>query len=178
MITNDQIEDAFSEIFSAIHTRDFSKSRRLHTKNERSLLLPIRFYLLGKFGDVSPESTAKMPLGKQGRVDFILGETAIELAVKLADDPKHKLLRGSPNGNSSEIHKLVKHAGRSILVLFDFSKSRSLADDELIEKYTSHSLGKGNHRRTAYTLMYFYRSRRDIGCFRRQIRPARRTAQR
>jgi hypothetical protein len=127
MITNSQIQEAFEEIFEAIHTRDFSKSRRLHTKNERALLLPIRFYLLGKFGDVMPEETARMPLGRQGRFDFMLGNVAIELAVKLADDPKQKLLSGkNGSGNSSEIHKLIKHSGRSILVLFDFSKKKAL----------------------------------------------------
>jgi hypothetical protein len=173
-ISNTNIQEAFEEIFEAIHTRDFSKSRRLHTKNEKALLLPIRFYLLGRFGQVQPEAVAKMPLGRQGRVDFVLGKTAIELAVKLADDPKRKLLPGKRGkGNSSEIHKLVKHSGRSILVLFDFSKTRSLEDDELYEEYANHSLGKGNHGRTAYELIYFFRKGRQTGCFRRQIRPRR-----
>ncbi|HEV2187439.1 MAG TPA: hypothetical protein VGR70_09540, partial [Stellaceae bacterium] len=131
-----------------------------------------------KFGDVSPESIAKMPLQKQGRVDFLLGNTAIEFAVKVDSDPKYKLLPGSPNGNSAEVHKLTKHKGKSILVLFDFSRKRSLDDDELYDRYASHSLGKGNHGRTAYEIMYFYRDNRGTGCFRKQIRPPRQAAQR
>ena len=120
-----------------------------------------------------------MPLGKQGRFDFKLGNTAIEFAVKLADDPKQKLLPGKNNSvNASEIHKLIKHKGRSILVLFDFSRKRSLDDDELYDRYVSHSLGKGNHGRTSYEIMYFYRDNRGTGCFRKQIRPPRQAAQR
>jgi hypothetical protein len=103
VITNAEIRDAFHEIFETIHTREFSKSRRLNAKNEAALLLPLRFYLFGRFGNVDPEQKAKMPLGKKGRVDFQIGPVAIELAVKLHSDPKLKLLPGHPNGNSSEI---------------------------------------------------------------------------
>ena len=166
-ITNQQVEDAFEKIFNAIHSRDFSKARRLHTKNERSLLLPIRFYLLGAFGNVNPEAVAQMPLGRQGRVDFKLGNTAIELAVKLADDPKSKLL----GQNRPEMYKLIKHRGRSILVLFDFSKTRSLCDDDIIDFYGEQpTFGKGDHYRSPYTLLYYYRKNRQTGCFKRQIR--------
>jgi len=57
--------------------------------------------------------------------------------------------------NTTEIKKLMKHEGLSLLVLFDFSKIPYT--EEQIERFREWpSLGQGNHKKSAFNVAYFY----------------------
>lgn len=68
--------------------------------------------------------------------------------------------------NSTEIKKLMKHDGLAALVLFDFSKTPYTEDQ--IESFRNWpSLGKGNHKKSAFNVAYFYleKQRPKTPCF-------------
>lgn len=46
-----KIVDAFELFFDSIHSKDFSKTLKLHEYNERELLPLVRTFLLGYFGE-------------------------------------------------------------------------------------------------------------------------------
>ena len=57
--------------------------------------------------------------------------------------------------NAAEVKKLIKYDGLAILVLFDFSKTPYREDQ--IENFRDWpSLGKGNHKKSAFNVAYFY----------------------
>jgi hypothetical protein len=170
-----EIEAAFELLFAAIHERGFRKTLPLNKYRERDLAPLVRTFLLGWFGQVSPEQRGRLPssLTGKGSIDFVVDGVAIEFAVRRPRESKAKL---SDVTNATEVHKLLKHDGLALLVLFDFStKPFSEAD---IERYrTWKSLGKGNHKTSAFNVAYFYRQPgRPItnGLITKNIRPKRR----
>jgi hypothetical protein len=83
-------------------------------------------------------------------VDFLIGNVAVEFAVRRPGDHKGPL---SDKVNSSEIKKLMMHDGPSVLVLFDFSKSPFKNQD--LDRFREWpSLGKGNFKRHAFNVSY------------------------
>ena len=66
----------------------------------------------------------------------------------------------------------MKHDGLSLLVLLDFSDSP--ASDQDIGRFRDWpSLGKGNHRKSAFNVAYFYKAPRKqfaLGCITKNIR--------
>ena len=147
--------EAFELLFASLRSRKFSKTLALHEYSERELLPLVRTFLLGYFGEsLVPEDSAKLPgsLSGNGRVDFMIGNLAVELAVRTPGAAKSTV---SPTVNSSEVKKLMKHDGMALLVLFDFSKSPY--SEESIERFREWpSLGKGNHKKSAFNVAYFY----------------------
>ncbi len=150
-----KIVDAFELFFDSIHSKDFSKTLKLHEYTERELLPLVRTFLLGYFGEsLVPEAKAVLPgsLSGNGRVDFLIDGVAVELAVRARDAAKSTV---SATVNSSEVRKLMKHDGQAVLVLLDFSKSPH--SEESIESFRDWpSLGKGNHKKSPFNVAYFY----------------------
>ncbi|MEB8235148.1 hypothetical protein [Raoultella ornithinolytica] len=61
--------------------------------------------------------------------------------------------------NSTEVKKLMKHDGKALLVLFDFSDTPY--SEEQIESFRNWpSLGRGNHRKSAFNVVYFFVEKR------------------
>lgn len=57
--------------------------------------------------------------------------------------------------NSTEVKKLMKHDSKALLVLFDFSDTPY--SEEQIESFRNWpSLGRGNHRKSAFNVVYFF----------------------
>ena len=146
---------AFELLYDSIWERDFRKSLDLHVKSERELAPLVRTFLLGYFGALEPECWSALPgaLTGWGRIDFVIGGTAVELAVRRPGGPKGHLL---PSCNETEVKKLLKHDGKALLVLYDF------AVDEISAKQLGRyrklpSLGKGPHNKSAFNVAYVHR---------------------
>lgn len=166
-----EVVDAFWYFFDSLHRREFRKTLPLTNMRERDLLPLVRTYLLGYFDDISPEARSKLPgsLSGNGSIDFMIGNVAVEFAVRRPTDNKRQL---SHVTNSTEIKKLLKHDGLAVLVLYDFSKSPY--DDEDLERYRDWpSLGQGNHNASAFNVAYFFNGPgrpRETLCIRKNIR--------
>lgn len=154
-LTITEVAEAFDLLFTSLQAPKFSKTLRLHEWGERELLPLVRTFLLGYFGEsLVPEAKAKLPgtLTGNGYIDFIIDNVAVELAVRKPRASKSNL---SATVNTTEVKKLMKHDGLSLLVLFDFSASPYT--EEQIDKFRNWpSLGRGNHKKSAFNVAYFY----------------------
>lgn len=154
-ITVTEVVDAFDLLFNSFHKKDFSKTLRLNEWGEQELLPLVRTFLLGYFGEsIVPEAKSKLPgtLTGNGYIDFIIDNVAVEFAVR---KPTASKLNVSATVNTTEIKKLMKHNGLALLVLFDFSKTPYSEDQ--IERFREWpTLGKGNHKKSAFNVAYFY----------------------
>ena len=154
-ITINKIEDAFFLLYKNFHDKNFTKSISLKHKTESQLLPLVRTALLGFFKQVIPERQIHTPWtkSKHSYIDFCVDKTAIEFAVRNPGKSKSNI---TPNTNKPEIKKLLKwNSGPAVLVLFDFSDTP--LDGDAIEQYRVHpSLGKGNHKKSPFTILYFY----------------------
>ena len=172
-IAVDQIEAAFELMFRSFLDRSFAKSLHLQAKTERQLLPLIRVGLLCYFHKrVLPEVEVSTPWtkSKKSRIDFRIDKTAVEFAVRNPGKSKSNV---SATTNQSEVKKLLKwREGRSVLVLFDFSHYPIQHDG--FQEFRKHpSLGKGNHSKNAYTILYFHvvtRRPLEVRCHRKEIR--------
>ena len=150
---------AFEVLYDGLFDRDFRKSYRFHEYSERELLPLVRMFLLGWFGSVAPELQGKLAgcLTGRGRIDFVVDGIAVEFAVRRPSERKAAL---SEVTNSTEIRKLLQFDGRAVLILFDLSASPFDRDD--LARYRDWpSLGRGNHKRSAFNVAYFYRHAGD-----------------
>jgi hypothetical protein len=139
-----------------MHDTDFVKTLRLTERSERQLLPLVRTYLLGYFGyKVAPETWGKLPGGLSGwgRIDFVVDNVAIELAVRKRRSRDANL---STVKNSDEIKKLMKFDGLSVLVLFDFSEVHRYTEEDIESFRKRPSLGKGAHAKSPFTVLYYY----------------------
>ena len=140
-ITILEVDEAFQLLFESFIKKKFSKSLYLDYWGEKDLLPLVRTYLLGYFGQsIVPEAESELPgtLSGYGRIDFLIKKTAI-----------------TKNTNETEIKKLMKHDGPSVLVLFDFSEY-PLSQEEINKYRTLPSLGRGNHFKSPFNLLYYY----------------------
>jgi hypothetical protein len=151
-----QIVNAFALLYAAIHDRHFRKTLKFNTYNERALAPLVRTFLLGWFGHVSAEVQSVLPgsLTGYGSIDFLIGNVAVEFAVRRRQEGKSPL---SDVTNSNEIKKLIKHPGPAVLVLYDFS-ARPFDKDDLNRYRDWRSLGQGHHKISSFNVAYFYRS--------------------
>jgi len=103
-----EIRRAFSILYEAFHDPSFRKSRGFNSWGESHLLPLVRTFLLGYLGHCEPESAASLPgsLSKTGRIDFKIGTTAIEFAVRKPNQASSPL---SASVNNTEAKKLLKH---------------------------------------------------------------------
>ena len=135
------------------------KTLRLNECSERELLPLVRCYLLGWFADnVSPEVKSKLPgtVSGHGYIDFVIDDVAVEFAVRKPTAARSNV---SATVNSTEVKKLMKHDGKALLVLFDFSDAPY--SEEQIESFRNWpSLGRGNHRKSAFNVVYFFVEKR------------------
>ena len=116
---------------------------------------------MGYFGEsLIPEAKAVLPgsLTGSGRVDYLIGNVAVELAVRNKGKAKANI---SSSVNTSEVKKLMKHDGLSLLVLFDFSDDPA-TDDDISRFRDWPSLGKGNHKKSPFNVAYFYKTKAKI----------------
>ncbi len=156
MPTVNEIAKCFNLLFSAFHTKEFKKSHQLNYWRERELLPLIRVGLLCYFGKKAlPEVEVSTSWTKSGksRIDFCIKDTAVEFAVR---NPGKSYTNVSASTNTSEIKKLLSwKKGKSVLVLFDFSDSPFTCEE--LQWYREHpSFGKGNRKKNAYSVLYFY----------------------
>ncbi len=154
-VTVTEVVEAFELLFCSMRSPAFSKTLRLHEYTEQEMSPLVRTFLLGYFGEsIVAEAKAKLPgsLSGKGRIDFIIENVAVELAVRPPSATKATL---GQSVNSSEVKKLIAHRGLAVLVLFDFSKQPFT--EEQIERFRDWpSLGKGNFRKTPFNVAYFY----------------------
>ena len=139
---------AFEILYESLFDRGFRKTYGFHEFGERELLPLVRVFLLGWFGGVTPELQSKLAGGLtgKGRIDFLVGDVAVEFAVRRPRDRKATL---SQVTNATEMKKLMQFDGRAVLILFDFSASPFNRED--LTRYRDWpSLGKGNHKRSAF----------------------------
>ncbi len=154
-VTITEVVDAFDLLFSSINNKEFSKTLCLKEWGERDMLPLVRAFLLGYFGEsIIPEAKAKLPgtFSGNGYIDFIIDNVAVELAVRKPTAAKSNL---SANVNASEVKKLMKYEGLALLVLFDFSKN-PYTEEQILKFRDWPSLGKGNHKKSAFNVAYFY----------------------
>lgn len=168
-ITIKQVCEAFQLLYESIHDREFRKTLDLNNWSE---VLPlVRTFLLGYFGHCYPEVSVRLQSSASGwgRVDFQIGGVAVEFAVRRPGDRKGPI---SSKVNTTEMIKLMMYQGAGLLVLFDFSANPFGEED--IERFRDYpSLGRGNFRRTAFNVAYYYverARRRDYRCISRNIR--------
>lgn len=177
-VTVNEVREAFQLLYCNILDRKFRKTLDLHHWSEKEMLPLVRTFLLGWFGRCVPEVTVRLPSAPSGygRIDFLLGDVAVEFAVRRPLDHKGPL---SSKVNTTEMIKLMMYEGKGLLVLFDFSANPFEAED--IERFREYpSLGKGNHRRSPFNVAYFYIDKRFKGggqyqCISKNIRVTRRT---
>jgi len=157
--TISEITDCFEYFFSSLYRREFVKTLRLNECSERELLPLVRCYLLGWFADnFSPEVKSKLPgtVSGHGFIDFVIDDVAVEFAVRKPTAARSNV---SATVNSTEVKKLMKHDGKALLVLFDFSITPySEAQIEAFRDWPS--LGRGNHKKSAFNVAYFYVEKR------------------
>ena len=150
-----EITDCFEYFFSSLYRREFVKTLRLNECSERELLPLVRCYLLGWFADnVSSEVKSKLPgtVSGHGYIDFVIDDVAVEFAVRKPTAARSNV---SATVNSTEVKKLMKHEGKALLVLFDFSDTPY--SEEQIESFRNWpTLGRGNHRKSAFNVVYFF----------------------
>jgi hypothetical protein len=164
------LEEELKYLFDKCLDQEFCRSYKCHTWNERDLLPLIRFYLAGVYGDdVIPEYWVRHALAEygEGRVDFLVGETAVEIAVQPAQGHPNRLSRPV---NEDECGKLMQHDGPAALALFDFSRVRSLKPEQLQSYRDIPSLGRGNYRKSGFNVLYFHRTGKSTVCERINVR--------
>jgi hypothetical protein len=148
------VHDAFHFLFTSLCKKDFSKSLNLSHRSERELLPLVRTFLLGYFGArIQPEALGKLPgapTGK-GRIDFIVDDVAVELAVRR---PRYSKRHLRVVGNETEVKKLLCYQGKALLVLFDFS-GKPLAAEDLHSYRTLPELDE-EHSISPFQISYFY----------------------
>jgi len=153
------VTNSFEYFFHSLYRTEFVKTLRLNECSERELLPLVRCYLLGCFSDdVSPEVKGKLPgsITRNGYIDFVIDDVAVEFAARKPTAAKSTV---SATVNSTEMKKLMKYDGKALLVLFDFSTTPySEAQIEAFRDWPS--LGKGNHKKSAFNVAYFYVEKR------------------
>ena len=179
MATIKQTKDAFELLYRCMRESWFSKTLDFPRWNEKLILPNIRFFLLGYFGDdLEPEFKTELLTANSGNgyIDFVVGNTAIEFAVRLPGESASKL---NSYSNRTERVKLIRRKkqhnwlSNGALVLFDFSDT-PLTNDQLEEYREKPSLnGSGNHNIDGFSVLYFHFSLdtedTDSCCIRKNI---------
>lgn len=175
-VTVKAVRKAFGLLYESILDRNFRKTLDLNKWSESELSPLVRTFLLGYFGHWYPEEWVRLPSAPSewGRIDFQIGDVAVEFAVRRPGDRKGPL---SAKVNQTEMIKLLTYDGPALLVLFDFSQHPF--DETDIERFRDYpSLGRGNFKRSAFNVAYFHiESARPLtcGCISKNIRIAKRS---
>lgn len=153
------VVDAFEYLYEKLLDPRFAKTGRFEDYYERDLLPLVRTYLLGRFDDVEAEVAGSLPTSRSrwGRIDFRVGDIAVEFAVSPKWSPSK--YRVTADTNNTELQKLLRWQGPAVLVLFDFSSKR-LCDADLDAFRVLPRMGRGNWRRSPCHVAYFCREGR------------------
>ncbi|MHB0721334.1 hypothetical protein ACX4M5_00300 [Roseomonas mucosa] len=147
--------EGFKLFYDYLWDREFRKTIHLHKFSEREMLPLLRTFLLGYFSwRLQAEVRSSLPgsLTKHGRIDFVIGDVAVEFAVRRSGKSADCI---GPKTNQSEVRKLLKHDGHALLVLFDLS--RNPVASNWLEGYRElPSLGKGPHQKSAFNIAYYH----------------------
>lgn len=158
-----EVVEAFQYFFDSILSRTYAKSVRFEHYNENQLLPLVRSYLLGYFwDDMKAELASSLPgrATKSGRIDFVVGDIAVELAVRPRGARGKRALCAAEN--ETEVKKLLRWPGPGVLILFDFG--RSLMTEEDLKAYrVLPSLGKGRWTTSSFQLAYLHQTTRPRG---------------
>ena len=148
---------------------EFLKTSGLKITAERQVLSALKFFLAGYHGDVEPEKVMNIRVGdkKRPRLDFVIDGVAIEVAVQPRNGAANRLYKSQ---NASEIQKCIKYKKRAMLFLLDLRKKRSLSKARLDSYRTPVSVGKGNHKLTAFALEYIFHENGLSRCESRVVR--------
>lgn len=167
-VTVTEVTDALMLFYKSLHSKEFCKTYALTEWSEQELHPLVRSFLLGYFGQVSPEVISSLPgaITKLGRIDYVVDNLALELAVRRPHASKSTL---SQVTNATEIKKLLKWDGLAVLALFDFS-SAPFSDDDLQEYRNWPSLGQGNHNISAFNIAYFFQEGGNCKLIKKNIR--------
>lgn len=151
-----EVVDAFQYLYENLLNRAYAKSAGFEHYSESELLHIVRAYLLGYFwDDMQAELATSLPGAptRSGRIDFVVGNVAVELAVRPKSATSKRAL--CADENVTEVKKLLMWKGPSLLILFDFSAPPILAD---LAKYRDlPSLGRGGWVTSSFQVAYFYR---------------------
>jgi len=169
------IQESFHLLYESFGEPSFVKSHEFEWWGEKNLLPNIRFFLLGYFGsDLEPEIKTELLSSKTGTgyIDFVVGKTAIEFAVRLPDETRSKLTSYT---NRDERTKLIRRKTwhpwleSGVHVLFDFSKD-PLTLEQLDEYRELPNFGAGNFNKDGFSVLYFYKMENgEINCIRKNI---------
>lgn len=169
------IEKSFHLLYESFGESSFVKSHHFEWWGEKNLLPNIRFFLLGYFGsDLEPEIKTELLSSKTGAgyIDFVVGRTAVEFAVRLPNESKSKLTSYT---NRDERTKLIRRKKwhpwleRGVHVLFDFS-TNPLTDEQLEEYRDLPDFGSGNFNKDGFSILYFHRTEdKEVNCTRKNI---------
>ena len=154
-MTVSQVIDAFDLLYKSLHDKEFRKSLRMHEMSERELLPLVRTFLLGYFGEsLVAEPSAVLPgsLSGNGRIDFMIGNVAVEFALRRPEHVKRELCAGA---NETEVKKLLKHKGPAVMILFDMARDSHLTDEDLNGYRALPSLGRGKSHQVGFQRCVF-----------------------
>lgn len=156
----DEVVVAFEYLYENLLNREYAKSAGFEDYSERELHHIVRAFLLGYFwDDMRSELASSLPGASTGvgRIDFVVGKVAVELAVrKRGSRGKRKLCAAE---NETEVKKLLRWKGPGLLVLYDFS-APSLTMADLARYRTLPTLGSGNWHTSSFQVAYFHREGR------------------
>lgn len=169
------VQESFHLLYDSFGESSFVKTQGFEWWGEKNLLPNVRFFLLGYFGnDLEPEYKTELLSSKTGNgyIDFVVGKTAVEFAVRLPDEKKSKLTAYT---NRDERQKLIRRKKmhpwleRGVHILFDFSQD-PLSDEQLEDYRELPDFGSGNYNKDNFSVLYFYRSSaNETDCIRKNI---------
>jgi hypothetical protein len=153
-ITNKEMKTCLRGFVKLLSDQSFLKTSGRRLQGEREILVALKFFLKGRYKRTDPEASVNLGLGKNGRFDFKVAGLPIEVAVQPKMKHRNRLYRGQ---NEPEVRKCAKHRGRAMLALIDLTGERCLSSERLND-YRDHpkNLGKGNHKLTAFDVVYVY----------------------
>ena len=146
-----QIKDSFDVLYRNILDSEFRNTYMMNQWNERDLLLCIRTFLLGWFGNVKPEHQTRK-FSATGYADFLVDDVAVEVAVQPEGKPIGRLYYEQ---NKDECIKLMQHKSASALVLLDFMQAPSLSLKRISRYRNPPSLGSGNWNTSGFSVLYY-----------------------
>lgn len=159
------------DVIQLFRDKSISKTMQMSHMNEKKLLPYLRFYLAGKYGkSLSVEIPCKYKIKKRtivheydGRIDFKIGNVAVEIAVRTTNGNPTTLVTSS---NEDELIKLMlyKNASTRLLILIDFSKAELRFDlliDRMRDIATNLRVGSGN-KKHKFTAAYIDASENNI----------------
>lgn len=153
----DEVVEAFRYLYENLLDRDYAKSAGFEHYSESELLHIVRAFLLGYFwDDMRAELASSLPGAATGagRIDFVVGKVAVELAVRRNGSRGKRAL--CARENVTEVKKLMRWDGPGVLVLYDFG-APPLSQADLAAYRELPSLGSGNWRTSSWQVAYFRR---------------------